>query len=176
MLISDNQYLSWQKKLSDNKFFRCFWVFCGIYSVLLIFAAGIYLLALGKWRQVVLALIALVLARLILLPLIQIYYKKKRPYQALHFTTMHSWLFSEPNIRPQSFPSSHAASFAAITTVFMAYFPILGLLLILVSFANGWARIILGYHYLIDILCGWLLGIISGLIVVYWLSPLLFTR
>ncbi len=175
-MISDQTYLNWQKKLTDSPAFRGFWKFWGIYSVILIFIIGAYLLFIGQWREVIITLAAFVLARLIISPLIYVFYKKERPYQILHFIPVRSVLFSEPTSKHNSFPSDHAISFAAITTALWWYFPVLGMILVIVTLLNGMARIVMGYHYISHLVAGWLVGIISALAVIYWLAPLLFTH
>lgn len=176
-MITDKTYLNWQKKLAENKIFRRFWVFWGLYSVLLIYAAGIYLLLGGKYKELFIAFVSFVLARVFINPLIYLFYKRQRPYQKLNFIPPHNpWLFSDITLRHNSFPSDHAASFAPITAVFFWFFPALGLALFVVMLLNGCARIIMGYHHIADILAGWVVGIISALVVIYWLSPLLFTH
>ena len=122
---------------------------------------------------VILALAAFFLARLIIAPLISVFYKKPRPYQVLKFDPIQSIFFTFQTKKPNSFPSGHATSLAAICTVYFYFFPSWGPALIIVLFINGMGRIILGYHYIIDILIGWTIGIISGFAVIYWLTPIL---
>ena len=174
--MNSNFYLHQQKLLATSAWYRQFWKFWGIYSVLLIFAVGGYLLLLGKWREVLAAFAAFVLARVVVSPLIYIFYKRQRPYQKLNFTTIHSWLLSGPATRHNSFPSDHAASFASISTALFWYFPVLGVFLILLTLINGCGRIVLGYHYSFHVLAGWIVGVLSALAVVYWLAPVLFTH
>ncbi|MDR3642514.1 MAG: phosphatase PAP2 family protein [Candidatus Doudnabacteria bacterium] len=175
MAITDQSYLNWQKELSSRKWYRRFWVFCGIYSVALIFLLGLYLLYLGETKVVILAFLAFVLGRGIISALIFFSHKKVRPYQKLNFNTFHSWFFSPKTKHYSSFPSDHAISMSAISTVFAVYHPYFIIPAIVICAINGWARIILGYHYILDIFAGWALGILSALAVVYWLSPMLFT-
>ncbi len=174
-MISNQQYLNWQKRIKESPAFRRFWAFWGIYSVLLLFIISGYLLFIGEWKKVLLAFLAFVLARLILSPFIYLFYKKARPYQVLNFIPVHSWLFSEPTIKPNSFPSDHAASWASISLVLGYFFPPFGITLILFMIINGMARVVLGYHDEKDILAGWLAGLVSAWAAVFWLLPLLFT-
>jgi membrane-associated phospholipid phosphatase len=176
MLISDLRYSNWQKRIAEKVFFRRFWVFWGIYSVALVFIVALYLVSLGQIKIVGLAFAAFVLARVIISPLIFLLYKKQRPYQKLNFTTFYSRLFSAQTIKLTSFPSDHAISFAAISAVFCWYFPYLGFILIPTTLLNGLARIILGYHYVIDVAAAWVLGILSAILVICYIAPLLFTR
>jgi undecaprenyl-diphosphatase len=173
--MNSDFYLNQQKLLATGAWYRQFWKFWGIYSVLLIFAVGGYLLLLGKRREVLAAFAAFVLARVVVSPLIYVFYKRQRPYQKLNFIPIHSWLLSEPATRHSSFPSDHAISLAAITTALFCFFPILGIALMVITLLNGWARVVLGYHYITDILAGWVLGSLGAILVIYWLAPLLFT-
>ena len=175
-MISDQRYLNWQKELASRIFFRRFWVFWAVYSVILIFCAVLYLLTTRQLKVVVVAFDTFLLGRFIVSPLIYLFYKKQRPFQKLNFEIIKSRLFSPSVKRPNSFPSDHAISFAAIITVIIYYFPLLGICLIAVGVLNGTARVILGHHYVIDILAGWIIGALSALIVIYWLAPRLFTR
>lgn len=166
-MISDLQYLNWQKRIKESPAFRRFWAFWGIYSVLLLFIVGGYLLFIGEWKKVFLAFLAFVLARLILSPLIYLFYKKARPYQVLNFIPVHSWLLSEPTIKLNSFPSDHGVSWASITLVLCYFFPPFGIALILFTIINGMARVVLGYHHVDDIFAGWLVGILAGILTLY---------
>ncbi len=173
-MITDQQYLSWHQKLSENKLFRRFWVFWGIYSVLTFFVISLYLIIINQWQVVVLLLSAFVLARHIVSPLIFTVYKKARPYQRLQYRTIYSWLMSREKVIHNSFPSDHAISFASITAVLMYYSPTIGWLSVVLVLMSGPARIILGYHDEKDILAGWVLGVLSAWAVIYWLAPIVF--
>ena len=176
-MISDQTYLNWQKKIAVNTFFGRFWVFWGIYVTGLLFATGGCLLFFEVGRQAVAAALATyVLARLIVCEIIYALYKKPRPAQRLNFHPPESKIFiSWVDKRLDSFPSSHSASLAAISLAFYFYFPALGLVWFIFTILNGLARIVLGYHEVIDVLAGWAIGLVSGLIITLWLAPLLFT-
>ncbi|HVY67503.1 MAG TPA: phosphatase PAP2 family protein, partial [Patescibacteria group bacterium] len=157
--MNDSRYLHWQEKIRAGGLFRDWWLFWGIYSTLLIFAAAVYLLAVGRWQAVVLAAAAFILARLIISPLIYLFYRERRPYQALQFTPVKSMLFSMPTARANAFPSDHAASFASIIAALAWRAPWLGLALVIVLALNGLGRVVLGYHYPNQVLAGWLVGL-----------------
>jgi undecaprenyl-diphosphatase len=64
---------------------------------------------------------------------------------------------------PHSFPSGHASRTITMTLVVLAGgWPLIGAALLLWSLLVGLARIILGVHYLYDVLAGYLLGVGIG--------------
>jgi undecaprenyl-diphosphatase len=175
-MITDQSYLDWQKKIAERIFFRRFWIFWGIYSVFFISFAALYILYTGQLKVILLALASFIFARFVVSPFIYIFYKKERPYQRLKFNVSSSKLFSTSVTRHNSFPSDHSISFASIVLIFGYYFPYLGFILVLAGLLNGMGRVILGYHYALDIIAGWIVGTLTALIAIYWLAPMLFTR
>jgi undecaprenyl-diphosphatase len=64
---------------------------------------------------------------------------------------------------PHSFPSGHASRTITMTiVVFAGSYPLIGVALLLWSIVVGLSRIILGVHYLYDVLAGYLLGVVIG--------------
>ncbi|MBI5529957.1 MAG: phosphatase PAP2 family protein [Candidatus Doudnabacteria bacterium] len=172
-MISNKTYLSWHKKLEENSMLKSIVVFFGLYSLLLIYAAGLYLLVLGKYKELILLLVSFVLARIIINPLVFLVYKRQRPYQKLNFVPPHNaWLFSNITARYNSFPSDHAASFASIAAPLVIFFPLLGGVIIIIAIFNGLSRIVLGYHYISDILAGWLVGLLAAWVAMGWIWPI----
>ncbi len=73
---------------------------------------------------------------------------------------------------PHSFPSGHAARAMAIA-VLVATFgkPWLSVLVFLWAFLVGYSRVALALHYLSDVVVGWLIGLLSGLLAI-WTYPI----
>ena len=64
---------------------------------------------------------------------------------------------------PHSFPSGHASRTITMTVVVLAGgWPLIGAAALLWSLLVGLARIVLGVHYLYDVLAGYLLGLAIG--------------
>jgi undecaprenyl-diphosphatase len=72
---------------------------------------------------------------------------------------------------PHSFPSGHAARTITLSVVVLARDVVLaGVLLLTWSLAVGFARIVLGVHFLVDVLAGYLLGLAIGLAIGLWMA------
>lgn len=176
-MISDQNYLNWHQKLQTNKRFRWFWVFAGVYLTGF-FYLGTVLFFFPRWRgMALLALIAFLFAKLIICEGVSFFYKKSRPYQRLNFIPPTSPFFlSYIDKKFNSMPSSHAASLVAICAVCLVFWPLLGILGLIATVFNGFARVILGFHHPSDILAGWLVGVFAAWVVISWLAPMLFTH
>ncbi|RFA07954.1 hypothetical protein B7R54_01035 [Subtercola boreus] len=61
-----------------------------------------------------------------------------------------------------SFPSSHASSTMAAVIVYTALLPLLWPVALLVVVAMGFSRVILGMHFVTDVLAGFGIGILVG--------------
>jgi membrane-associated phospholipid phosphatase len=61
-----------------------------------------------------------------------------------------------------SFPSSHASSTMAACVVYTAFFPWLWPVAVIVALAMGVSRVILGMHFVTDVLAGYAIGLIVG--------------
>lgn len=74
--------------------------------------------------------------------------------------------------RPQkAFPSDHAAVFAAAAAMFFATrLKTWGWFFVISGFLSCLARVSIGFHWVGDIIAGWLIGLI-GFAIVYYLSP-----
>ncbi len=65
-----------------------------------------------------------------------------------------------------SFPSSHAANAAVVATILSWQFPRWRWIWVLVAGLIGFSRIYVGVHYPLDVIAGWILGGLIGIIVV----------
>ncbi len=177
MKISERTYSDWQKKLHSLNFFSIFWKFWGMYGVVFYMLAGLLLIFLYEEKFVpATAFLSFVLARGIVAEAIYFFVKRSRPHQVYKFSQPKSWLFSWGTKRPDSFPSGHAISSAAISSVFFLYNPTLGVVSFAVALMVGIGRVVLGYHYASDVLGGWFLGTLVGLGSYFYLAERLFTH
>lgn len=90
---------------------------------------------------------------------------RPRPFVA-HPQTVHLLVHHPADA---SFPSDHAAALAGITVALLAFVWQLGLVALVWSLLVGAARVYVGEHYPGDIVAGYALGILAGLLVVSFL-------
>ena len=64
-----------------------------------------------------------------------------------------------------SFPSAHAANAAAVAVVLAGWYPRWRIAFGVLAFLVGYSRIYVGVHYPLDVLGGWALGIVCGIVV-----------
>ncbi|MBL8030770.1 MAG: phosphatase PAP2 family protein [Candidatus Doudnabacteria bacterium] len=83
----------------------------------------------------------------------------RRPYQKYGFTPLAGrGMFSRVDADYDSFPSGHTVALAVVTIfLFVVSLP-LGLSSLLVLGLSALSRVVLGYHYMVDITAGILLG------------------
>ncbi len=62
-----------------------------------------------------------------------------------------------------SFPSNHACSSMIISLSYLIIYPSLVPLFVLFAFFTGISRVMTGIHYPLDVVCGWLISLLSGL-------------
>lgn len=93
----------------------------------------------------------------------------RRPYQMYGFTPLAGrGVFSQVDANHDSFPSGHAVALA-VATIFLFIVSVpLGILSLCVLGLSACARVVLGYHHVVDITAGMLLGtlVVSALHVI----------
>jgi undecaprenyl-diphosphatase len=164
--IGEADYKIWQQRLATSKLFRYFWQFWSNYAFVLYIGLGVYLLDSPDLQAMIwLAAASFASARLVVTVLINMVYKKQRPYQKFQLNPIVSNFFSVKTNIPNSFPSRHTITFAAVASSVFVFDPVAGLILLAVTIMTGIGRVILGYHWPADILAGLILGSITGYLV-----------
>lgn len=99
----------------------------------------------------ILSVVGVVLMFLIIENGIKKFIKRKRPYYS--------------KLTSHSFPSTHATSvgYFFVLSLFYITNPLIILLILIYSMGLGFSRVVLGYHYLSDVVVGFLLGILISL-------------
>ena len=121
-------------------------VFFAIYT-----AACIYILF--NTPENILPFLLVPLACLIFARLLRFAIKRERPVST-----------DGVNKQSYSFPSNHAASAAVISLGLFKLSPALGIIMLIISVITGIQRIICGRHYLSDVLAGWAIGALFGIL------------
>ncbi len=131
---------------------------------LLIEILYVAVLAITVWQDrllaVRLALVALV--PYLIVTLIRHLINRPRPYEVYDL----SHLTGAPigHRRGHSFPSRHVFSAAVIGSSLCFVYPIVGALVLFVGVCLGACRVLLAIHHLSDVICGGLIGVISGVL------------
>lgn len=122
---------------------------------------GLILIYLGDWwgqrfyiRQAALVTLISVVMTMVVITAIKYLVRRQRPRLPGEFV-----VFAYDKY---SFPSGHAGRMAVLMTSLSLFFPYLGWLLIPLAFSVAIARIVVGIHYLSDIVVGLLVGIVIG--------------
>ena len=67
-------------------------------------------------------------------------------------------------IKGLSFPSGHALNSGIIAILALYYLPFaLAIIVVIFSLLVAFSRVVLGFHYLFDVIVGFILGILSGI-------------
>lgn len=111
------------------------------------------------WLMVTLAFTAGAVARAFT-ELIRFLWARPRPFVENHVSLLID------NLNSAAFPSGHAAFFFGISTVLYFYNKKIGALFFVASFLISLGRVFCGIHWPLDILGGFLVGILSAITVI----------
>ena len=107
------------------------------------------------WKVRALILIVTILLTALVVFLVKFAVRRRRPEG--------EWGKFYRNTDPHSFPSGHAVRSLMIAVLFLGLGPLwLGLILLAWAPLVGLARVVMGVHYLSDVLAGWILGLLVG--------------
>lgn len=175
-MVDEAKYRAWQQKLSSSLVFKRWWQFWSNYSFVFYIIAGLLLITSENIIALfVLTVCSFIISRSLVTTLINLVYKKQRPYQKFNFNPITSNFFSLRTSVPNSFPSRHSIAFSAVAGSVFVFNPVIGSALILVTVITGIGRIVLGYHWPSDIIAGVVFGSITGYFVTILGLGLFFT-
>jgi len=127
----------------------------------LLFFLFLFLIWKKHWLMGAQVLVAVVLARLVIVEAVRWLWFRPRPFAEGSFNQ----LLEHANTA--SFPSGHAALYFAISVVIYMYNKKAGILFFFASFLIGLSRVFSGIHWPTDILSGAAVGIFSGLLIIF---------
>ena len=157
-------YLSLYNWAKKNKVVNCINLYTVKFSSKFFFAAYSFtciILILDRNSKIIIFLLA-PLFLLITNTCLRKLFKRVRPYEKLDLDVN-----GRDNKESFSFPSNHAACSSVIATVIFFINPTLGIFLIICSVITGISRVIAGIHYPSDIVAGWSIGALFGMIGFY---------
>lgn len=130
------------------------------FSAIIVLAAVAFIIwkfpAGQRWRILALAIVSAVVARLGIVEPIRHIYFHPRPFAELE--GVRQLMSYDGNV--SSFPSGHAAFFFALATVIWFYNHKAGYVFLTLAFFNSLARVFVGIHWPLDILAGFVVGIL----------------
>jgi len=111
-----------------------------------------------EWKQLSLILIIAILLTALIVFIVKLLVRRKRPEG--------EWGKFYRQTDPHSFPSGHSVRAVMLAVVVLGLGPLwLGLLLLPWAILVGLARVAMGVHYLSDVLAGMVLGLVIGVVV-----------
>ncbi len=84
---------------------------------------------------------------------------RPRPYESAGITPL-----KEKASKGNSCPSRHLACAGVVAACFLPYLPVVGVGLLILALGLGYARFSVGWHFLSDLIVGFLMGVAVGCI------------
>jgi undecaprenyl-diphosphatase len=118
----------------------------------------LYLFAPAFWKTRAVAFVAAILVTAVVVITIKTLFRRQRPEG--------SWGQIYRKTDPHSFPSGHAARAVMMAVLALGMGPAwLGWVLLFWAPLVGFARIATGLHYVSDVVAGWVVGLIMGVLI-----------
>ncbi len=140
------------------------------FGIVLIVIALVFLIThrhIGKGIKNILVIFTTAILAWAVAEVIKYFYISPRPFIALPPEKV-SLLFEHGSM--DSFPSGHATFFSALAVALFAYHKKIGIAYIIGALLIGISRIVVGIHWPIDILAGYIIGGIIGYLVYYFIN------
>jgi membrane-associated phospholipid phosphatase len=138
-------------------------------SIVILFGLGFLILGFGAYKVSLLSLIKVTLIALIpfvAVTVIRQLINAPRPYELYDFYEK-----KPKEKKGRSFPSRHVYSASVISVLTVFVYPILGGVMVFLTLVLAILRVLLGIHFIRDVVCGALIGAGAGLLGVLILVP-----
>jgi undecaprenyl-diphosphatase len=162
--------LYWFEKINSlaglNSWLDSFFIFCAVWLGYLVLFALAVLLFTDRRRYLKTALIAVISAgvsRFVIVTLIRLFYDNPRPFLVL--SNVNQLIAHEAS---SSFPSGHTTFYFAIAAGTYLFEKKWGIIFFVSAVFIGFARIIVGVHWPLDILSGAVIGSAVGFLFAYF--------
>ena len=136
--------------------------------IVVIFGAGALLLLYVSYKVSLLSALEVSLTALLPFVIVSVLRRvidAKRPYELYEF------YLEKPKDKGRSCPSRHVYSATVIATLTVFVYPILGGVLLFFALMLAVLRVLLGIHFIRDVVCGALVGALAAIIGVLIFTP-----
>ena len=141
-------------------------------GIFIIFVSLMILIFLKKHRKLAFLLLLAYLVSGVFAQIFKLFISAPRPsvYFEMHHYKYYLDTFANSRVGFRSFPSGHSASAFAMATIFSIYSnrKYVCIFSLVFGILVGYSRIYLAHHFLIDVLGGVFIGILSGSLSVIW--------
>ncbi len=154
--IKKYEWLSKHKKISTFIVYLCKGLSLIIYFSYIL--SILYLCLQRDWKKL-LPFLCIPASGFLIETLIRAKINAPRPYELLNLPPL-----DRKDTKGKSFPSRHAFSAAILSVAFYTLHPYFGWILILFALLIGLCRILIGVHWIKDVVCGLIFGWVYGLV------------
>lgn len=164
--MNRHNFIFLQNWYSGSAFKKSVLLFFAEYSIFIFLVLGLWLTWVTGGKLVLLgAVLALLLGRFIFAESIYKLFPMARPYQQYNLSAPFSRLLSWKHSTLDSFPSGHTSGLVAASVFIMYFFPVIGLCGLILAILTGFARVITGFHFILDIFGGIVFGFLAACVV-----------
>jgi membrane-associated phospholipid phosphatase len=161
-----NTFIALENWYSKHTLVKDVLLFFAEYSIFVYLLIGLWLSWIPSGRLVLVgSILALIVGRFVFAESIYRLFPMPRPYQHYKLKPPFSRLLSWKHKTFDSFPSGHTSGLVAASVFIMYFFPVIGVCGLILAILTGFARVITGFHFILDIFGGIVFGFLAACVV-----------